>query len=94
MSNKNDFIDNKSTIDEGNNHILKIKDLNFTYPNSGIQAINNLSLTIESGDFIGLVGPNGSGKTTLLYLLAGLYKPTSGKILYKEQNIDTLNQYD
>ncbi len=91
---KNEFIDNKSIIDEGTNHILKIKNLNFTYPNSGIQAIDNLSLTIESGDFIGLVGPNGSGKTTLLYLLAGLYKPTSGEILYKEQNINTLNQYD
>ncbi len=72
---------------EGNKYILKTKNVDFVYPNSGIKAINNLSINIQKGDFIGLVGPNGSGKTTLLYLLANLYEPTSGTIYYNDQNI-------
>ncbi len=74
--------------------ILETRDLTFKYPNSGITAINNLSIQIQKGDFIGLVGPNGSGKTTLLYLLANLYNPTSGEILYKNKNIEKLKSYE
>ncbi len=74
--------------------ILETKDLTFKYPNSGIIAINNLSIKIQKGDFIGLVGPNGSGKTTLLYLLANLYKPTSGEIFYKNQSIEKLDSFN
>ncbi len=44
-------------------------------------ALNNISLTIESGSIIGLLGPNGSGKTTLIKLINGLLTPTSGSIL-------------
>lgn len=73
--------------------ILETHKLTFQYPNSGITAINNLSIQIRKGDFIGLVGPNGSGKTTLLYLLANLYNPTSGKIFYKSQNIEKINSF-
>ncbi len=76
------------------NIILETKDLNFKYPNSGILAVNNLSLKINRGDFIGLIGSNGSGKTTLLYLLANLYEPTSGEILYKNKNLKEINQYE
>jgi len=74
--------------------ILETRDLDFEYPNTDIKAIQNLSIKIEEGDFIGLVGPNGSGKTTLLYLLAGLYEPTSGEIFYKGKNISELDQYE
>ena len=45
-----------------------------------VRAIDNLSLEIKDGDRIGLVGHNGSGKTTLLRVLAGIYKPTGGRI--------------
>lgn len=78
---------------EEDNTILETKNLFFEYPNSGIKAINNLSIKIKQGDFIGLVGPNGSGKTTLLYLLANLYEPTSGDIFYKNHNIKDINQH-
>jgi len=95
---KKDIIENKVKSDEfnqieGNNTILETRNLCFEYPNSGIKAINNLSIKINQGDFIGLVGPNGSGKTTLLYLLANLYEPTSGIIFYKNQNIRDINQH-
>ena len=74
--------------------ILETRDLTFKYPNSGVVAIKNLAIKIQKGDFIGLVGPNGSGKTTLLYLLANLYSPTSGEILYNSQNIESLKSYE
>jgi len=79
---------------EGDITILETQNLCFEYPNSGIRAINNLSIKINQGDFIGLVGPNGSGKTTLLYLLANLYEPTSGDIFYKNQNLKHINQHN
>lgn len=82
---------NKSS---NNNVIIETKDLCFTYPNSGVEALRNLSIKIEKGDFIGLIGPNGSGKTTLLYLLANLYQPTSGNIIYNDQDLEEINSYD
>jgi iron complex transport system ATP-binding protein len=59
--------------------ILELKDITFRYEDSAF--INNLSLSVEDGEFIGLIGPNGSGKTTLLKLLAGLIKPAWGEVL-------------
>lgn len=53
----------------------------------GLTAVNNLSLTISRGEIVGLIGPNGSGKTTVFNLISGFYKPTSGKIIYKDENI-------
>ncbi len=45
-----------------------------------LRAVDNFSLTIKPGEFIGITGPNGSGKSTLLKLIAGIYQPTSGTI--------------
>jgi len=91
LSKKNKELDILQTQDK---NFLEIKDLTFEYPNSGITALQDLSLQIEQGDFIGLVGPNGSGKTTLLYLLAGLYDPQSGEILYRGNNIQDFDEYE
>ena len=57
-------------------------------------AINNISFSLEKGDFLGLVGENGAGKTTLIKVLGGEYKPDRGKIIYKgrETNWDTSSQ--
>jgi energy-coupling factor transporter ATP-binding protein EcfA2 len=91
---KYDLVQEVDSQNDDDDIILETRDLTFKYPNSGIVAINNLSIQIQKGDFIGLVGPNGSGKTTLLYLLANLYNPTSGEILYKNQNIEKLNSFE
>ncbi len=89
--NEQDFNDE---ISNENNIILETKDLSFSYPNSGVQALKGLSIKIQKGDFIGLIGPNGSGKTTLLYLLANLYKQTSGEIFYQNKRLDDTDPYN
>ncbi|MEW6286690.1 MAG: ABC transporter ATP-binding protein [Chloroflexota bacterium] len=58
---------------------IEISDLHFTYP-SGVQALRGISLTIEAGEQVGIVGQNGAGKTTLVRHLNGLLHPTAGEV--------------
>ncbi|MCL2052233.1 MAG: ABC transporter ATP-binding protein [Lachnospiraceae bacterium] len=60
--------------------LVRLKNLSKKYP-AGPMAVNDVSLRLESGKIIGLLGPNGSGKTTLIKMLNGLLKPSSGTIL-------------
>lgn len=57
---------------------IQITDIKKNY--ASLQALNGLSLSIESGEFFGLLGPNGAGKTTLISIIAGLIKPSSGHV--------------
>lgn len=60
-------------------NIIEVKDLTKKYYNT--IALNNISLNIEAGKVVGILGPNGSGKTTLIKILAGLLQETKGEIL-------------
>jgi ATP-binding cassette subfamily B protein len=62
---------------------IVFENVSFTYPGASAPAIRDLSLTIEPGRSLALVGHNGSGKTTLVKLMAGLYAPDTGRILYQ-----------
>jgi ATP-binding cassette subfamily B protein len=64
---------------------IDIKNLSFTYNGTTRPVLNNLSMSIRAGETIAIVGPNGSGKTTLAKLIAQLYTPTNGTILFNGQ---------
>jgi branched-chain amino acid transport system ATP-binding protein len=53
----------------------------------GLEAIKDLDAWIRPGEILGLIGPNGSGKTTFLNLITGIYKPTSGNILFQGKSV-------
>src|SRR5690606_11155548 len=57
---------------------------------AAVPVLKDLSIGIEAGEFVALMGPSGSGKTTLLNLLAGLDRPTAGRILVSGEDITTL----
>jgi ATP-binding cassette, subfamily B, bacterial len=59
-----------------------LENVSFQYSPVSASAVKNVSVRIEPGEFIAIVGPSGSGKSTLAALLAGLYEPSSGTILY------------
>lgn len=59
---------------------LEIKDLSFAYPN-GLKALNNISIKMDRGERVAIIGQNGAGKTTLAKLMNGLNKPTSGDVM-------------
>ena len=58
---------------------LHIEDLTKRYP-TGVEALRDISLDVEDGEFFGLLGPNGAGKSTLIHCATGLAQPTSGAI--------------
>ena len=60
---------------------------NVTKRFGGLIAVNNMSLKIEQGEAIGIVGPNGSGKTTLFNVISGVYIPEEGRVIYEEKDI-------
>ena len=66
---------------------LVLKNVSYNYPGSDQKSISGLSLKIEKGDFIGLIGPSGAGKTSLVNLILGFLKPETGSIEFNKSDI-------
>ena len=72
--------------------ILKVENLTKKYGKNEneVIAVNDMSFSVESGEFVAIVGSSGSGKSTLLHLLGGVDKPTSGKVFVNGKDIYSL----
>ena len=65
--------------------LLEIRELTKKF--GGLTAVNAFDMHIEKGEIIGLIGPNGAGKTTLFNLITGIFRPTSGEVVYDGTDI-------
>ena len=76
--------------------ILKVENLSKIYGkgDAKVTALNDISFEVEEGEFLAIIGPSGSGKSTLLHTIAGLEKPTSGKVYFYDKNIYEMNKKD
>lgn len=70
---------------------LEVDHVSFTYPGTTDAVLHDVSITINEGEVVALVGENGSGKTTLAKLVCGLYAPTSGQILWDGADTTTMD---
>ena len=95
----NAFLQQKPSIENGfstkkiAHGQLSFEQVSFTYPDTGIKALNDISFELKEGETLGIVGKTGSGKSTLLDLIVRLYDPTEGKVIIDNQNANayTLN---
>jgi branched-chain amino acid transport system ATP-binding protein len=71
--------------------ILELKGLTKRF--GGLVAVNNVDLTVEQGEIFAMIGPNGAGKTTVFNLVAGLYKPTSGQIIFNGRSVYPVREF-
>ena len=65
--------------------ILKVEDLSISF--GGLKALSGVSFSVEKGEIYSIIGPNGAGKTTVFNCISGIYKPTGGKISFKDLDI-------
>lgn len=74
------------------NSILSCQDVSINF--GGVKAVQNVTLDIEKGSITSIIGPNGAGKTTFFNIISGVYKPTSGKVLFNGTDITSMKQHE
>jgi ATP-binding cassette subfamily B multidrug efflux pump len=96
----NEFLDIPSDIQSNStervvvNGNISFNNVSFTYPDTGIKALQNLSFEIKSGEFVAIIGKTGSGKSTLANLIMRMYDVEMGSIYIDDKNLKTLNLQD
>ena len=73
--------------EEGGLNLLKLEGVSKTYSKGAVKAVDNVNLSIKSGEIFGFLGPNGAGKTTTIKMIVGLLKPDSGKIFIDDTDV-------
>jgi NitT/TauT family transport system ATP-binding protein len=73
--------------------LLELKQVSKSYQHAkgSLRVLNEISFSVERGEFIAIVGPSGCGKSTLLRIINGIVPPTSGQVLYNGQQVDDIN---
>jgi ATP-binding cassette subfamily B multidrug efflux pump len=71
--------------------LIEFKNVSFIYPDTGIQALNNISFTANPGEMVAIIGRTGSGKSTIANLLLRMYDTTGGEILIDNEPVKQLN---
>ncbi len=73
--------------------LLEFKEVSksFVHAKGNLRVLENISFSIEQGEFIAIVGPSGCGKSTLLRIINGVIQPTSGQVLYENRQVDGIN---
>ncbi len=72
-------------------NLLEIESVSLQF--GGVKALDDVSFYVRKGEIFSLIGPNGAGKTSMLNCISGLYKPTSGSIRYKGQELLKMKPY-
>ncbi|MFR1759410.1 MAG: ABC transporter ATP-binding protein, partial [Christensenellaceae bacterium] len=74
--------------------ILRVENLSKVYgkDETMVRALNNVSFSVEKGEFVAIIGPSGSGKSTLLHILGGVDRPTMGRVFVDQTDIYSLNE--
>ena len=71
-------------------HILQLTDVHRSFGSPPVHACNGVSLAVDEGEFVAIVGPSGSGKSTLLNLIGTLDRPTSGSVCINGTDVSSL----
>lgn len=74
------------------NAILSCHDVSINF--GGVKAVQNVTLDIEKGSITSIIGPNGAGKTTFFNIISGVYKPTSGKVMFDGTDVTNMKQHE
>ena len=77
-------------------NILQTQSITKIYENNKmtVKAVDQVTINVKAGEFIGLVGPSGSGKTTMLAMLAGLLTPSDGQLIIDDQDLAQMNDIE
>lgn len=72
--------------------MLQVKEIYVKYPKATVHALSNISLSFQKGEFVCILGKSGAGKSTFIRCLNGLQRPTSGSVIWNDQNIFKLKE--